>query len=171
MIFNALGTLCPGLVSRDIGSHKYSHANKMSSFYTAGVQQLFIFVCVCAVSAARPCIAGRIIVFWHGIGALNFQAHLHQNRRAQKRPGFLLFIKLLLPLSYIYIHARISFECVLWPQVLRDRFHQTSSDRGLETQSGHHTGGFQDRRLQARMPVHLCLGNSRPTALRGRVHQ
>ena len=56
-------------------------------------------------------------------------------------------------------------------QVLRDGFDQTARHRRLQAARRHLQRRDQNRRVQARMPVHLRMGDPRPSALRGRLQQ
>ena len=51
-------------------------------------------------------------------------------------------------------------------QVLRDRHDQAPCDRRLEAAGGHAQRGAADLRVQARVPVHLRLGDQGPAPLR-----
>lgn len=56
-------------------------------------------------------------------------------------------------------------------QVLRNRFDQAACHWRLQAAGGHQWRGEQDRRLQARVSVHLRVGDQGPVAVRRGVQQ
>jgi len=68
--------------------------------------------------------------------------------------------------NYDVTRTRIQFA-----QVLRNRFYQTEGDRRFEAESGDKWCGGQNRRVQTRMSLHICVGNTRQIARRRRLHQ
>lgn len=56
-------------------------------------------------------------------------------------------------------------------QVLRDGINKAESHRGIEAEGGDQRSRQQDCGLQEGMSVDICLGNTRPSAFRRRLHQ
>ncbi len=70
-----------------------------------------------------------------------------------------------------FLHLSSSHFLSSFTQVLRDGDHQAPGHRGLQTPSSHSQRGSAHLRVQARVSIHLCLGDQGQAAVGRGVQQ